>query len=234
MSIQSQIDRIIGEVKTQEAKIAQIKAALEGKAAGGGGGGTDTRFKDFFEGTLTEIYDDTITKLKGYAFRSHITIKSITLPNVTSVGTNTFRECSELHTLDLPKLTAAVTYMCEGCDVLKNLNIPNVTAINNYAFRYCASLERVEVGDCSSIGANSFNGASKLTTLIIRRTGTKATALTATTAFYNTPIESGTGYIYVPSDLVDTFKSASNWTTYAAQIRAIEDYPEICGADIDW
>ena len=34
---------------------------------------------------------------------------------------------------------------------------------------------------------------------------------------------------YVPTSLVDTYKSATNWSTYAEQIRAIEDYPEITG-----
>ena len=42
--------------------------------------------------------------------------------------------------------------------------------------------------------------------------------------FKNTPIASGTGYIYVPRALVDSYKVATNWATYAAQFRALEDY----------
>ena len=47
--------------------------------------------------------------------------------------------------------------------------------------------------------------------------------LNSTNAFTGTP------YIYVPSALVNSYKTATNWSSYAAQIRAIEDYPEICG-----
>jgi hypothetical protein len=55
--------------------------------------------------------------------------------------------------------------------------------------------------------------------------------LASPNAFNNTPIKSGTGYIYVPATLIDSYKSATNWSTYAAQFRAIEDYPEICGGE---
>lgn len=34
---------------------------------------------------------------------------------------------------------------------------------------------------------------------------------------------------YVPTSLVEEYKSATNWSIYAEQIRAIEDYPEITG-----
>ena len=53
--------------------------------------------------------------------------------------------------------------------------------------------------------------------------------LANTNAFTNTPIKSGAGYIYVPAALVDSYKAATNWSVYADQIRAIEDYPDITG-----
>jgi hypothetical protein len=31
----------------------------------------------------------------------------------------------------------------------------------------------------------------------------------------------------VPKSLVDAYKTAENWSTFANQIRAIEDYPEV-------
>lgn len=42
--------------------------------------------------------------------------------------------------------------------------------------------------------------------------------------FQNTPIASGTGYIYVPDELVDSYKNATNWTVYADQIKPLSEY----------
>ena len=53
--------------------------------------------------------------------------------------------------------------------------------------------------------------------------------LSASNAFGNSAIAKGTGYIYVPYALLEQYKVATNWATYANQFRAIEDYPEICG-----
>ena len=59
--------------------------------------------------------------------------------------------------------------------------------------------------------------------MILRNTE-KACGLSNTSALSGTPIESGSGYIYVPAALVDSYKTASNWSTYANQFRALEDY----------
>jgi hypothetical protein len=100
-------------------------------------------------------------------------------------------------------------------------------------FQNCAELEKVDFGtNMASVGTNAFSGCTKLATLIIRggrNGGTAPPTLSNVNAFANTPIAAGTGYVYVDAVLVDKYKSASNWSTYAAQFRAREDYPEITG-----
>lgn len=38
-----------------------------------------------------------------------------------------------------------------------------------------------------------------------------------------TTIEKATGYVYVPDDMVDTYKSATNWSVYASQIKGMSE-----------
>lgn len=111
-----------------------------------------------------------------------------------------------------------------------------------YSFRNCTGLTTLDIGDPARtdiyttsnsedlyFANNTFNGASALQALILRPN--IVAKLQGTQVFSGTPIASGTGYIYVPSALVDSYKAAANWSTYADQIRAIEDYPEITGGE---
>ena len=41
--------------------------------------------------------------------------------------------------------------------------------------------------------------------------------------FQGTPIDTGTGSIYVPDSLVENFKSATNWSSYADVIKPISE-----------
>ena len=104
-----------------------------------------------------------------------------------------------------------------------------VTSIGQYAFYGCSALTAADFPMVTSIGGRAFYGCSHLTNLILR--SSTMCNLPSTNAFTNTPIASGTGYIYVPRALVDSYKAASNWSTFANQFRAIEDYPDICGGE---
>lgn len=228
-------DTIDNEVDTQASLIAQIKTTVNNlpEAGGDGDGGSvvvvDTRFKDLVEGELTEVSDSTITKTKVRAFCNLENLVTVMLPNVTTLNNYTFNNCTALESIDLPGVTTATgTYFCDGCTNLKHVNIPRVSSISTYAFRNCSSLEKLDLGNITALAGNALTNASNLTTLIIRRDATKATTL-STSTLTNTPIVNGTGYVYVPAAMLDTFKNATNWAAIADQIRAIEDYPEICG-----
>ena len=102
-----------------------------------------------------------------------------------------------------------------------------VTKVGPYVFYGCSKLTSLDFANVTSINANAFEACSTLETLILR--STTVCTLAATSAFASTKIASGTGYVYVPSILLDAYKEATNWSKY--QFRTIEAYPEICGGE---
>jgi hypothetical protein len=102
----------------------------------------------------------------------------------------------------------------------------NVTSIRGFAFFNCVRLSKVDLTAATSVGERAFQN-STVRTLILRSN----TVVPAGDKYvcWGTPIKNGDGYIYVPRNLVDSYKSNSNWSAYATQFRAIEDYPEITG-----
>ena len=61
---------------------------------------------------------------------------------------------------------------------------------------------------------------------VIHQKSNTITTLSNVNAFQNTPIASGTGYIYVADNLVSTYKSATNWSAYASQIKGLSELEE--------
>lgn len=118
--------------------------------------------------------------------------------------------------------TSVREYAFRGCYALVTVDLPQVKEINMAAFSYCAALEIVDFPQVTRIKAQAFSNCSALSACILRNE--TAVTLDNTNVFTNTPIASGTGYIYVPSALLDTYEAATNWSTYAEQIRALEEY----------
>ena len=199
----------------------------------------DTSFIDaYVSGNLAEftdetIYDDTAFSCP-YILREQTHLVTVNMPNVIRLNNGVFYNCTSLQNVNLPKVA-----MLSGGNAfyhntsLSQIELPMCSSIAIRSFEGCTSLRRVDIGknnttDGVDIGTNVFLNCSILSAFIIRLTYGVG-SLSNTNAFSGTPIESGTGYIYVPSALINTYKTASNWSTFQAQFRAIEDYPDICG-----
>ena len=103
-----------------------------------------------------------------------------------------------------------------------------ITTLTRYCFRYHSSLITIDLPKLTSIEYGAWYECSNLTTLILR--SSSLCSLSNTMVFYLTPIAKGSGYIYVPrallsdDDSTKDYRKATNWTTYANQFRALEDY----------
>lgn len=192
---------------------------------GGGGstGGTDERFKQLVEGTLTEVNDSEITKIKQYGFSNINSLETVNLPSVESIEACAFSGCFKLSEVKL-----------------KGLAVPR------NAFEMCYRLKKIDISFAESIGTYAFTANYSLLALILR--DNTLCSLSSTTAFsscyhiHGTPIigwnEEGKkdGYIYVPSALIEQYKVATNWVTFADQFRALEDYTVdgTTTGELDW
>lgn len=162
----------------------------------------DTSAEDgFVTGELTEYRNDRVTYINSYAFATMHSLAMVSVPTVDMVGMAAFYACPGLTTVDMP----------------------SARVIHTEAFYNCTALERLDLPSISTIFDEVFYRCSSLTTLILRRTS--VSTLRHTNALASTPIASGEGYIYVPDSLVDSYKAATNWSTYASQIKPISELP---------
>ena len=160
------------------------------------------------------------------ASRLNNTIKSYKNDEVETIPAYAFYGCTVLKSVAFPSCEDVRNDAFYNCVALINVELPNVISIKDSAFRLCIVLSSIDLPLLTSIASNAFRDCRKLQSIILR---SQTVCTLGGNAFLSTLIASGAGYIYVPADLVESYKTATNWVTYANQIRAIEDYPEITG-----
>lgn len=131
-----------------------------------------------------------------------------------------------LATFDAPELTqlsANAGYLFIDSQLTEFI-CPKLTLLGSYMFDGSTSLELVDVAPRIKVEERAFYGCSSLKALVLRHTS--AITLRNVDALTGTPIASGTGYIYVPDALKTTYQAATNWSTYSAQFRSLEDYTD--------
>ena len=182
--------RTKGGTSAQLAFPAEFVSAIEDIETGGGDPYELAR--KMANATITEFVDDTITSLRARAFSECSALAAFRAHNVTSIGASAFAN-SGITSIALPHVWYA-TYI-------------------NYIFENCKKLTIADLAG-QSVNLGQFNGCVLLDTLILRRTSSNFT-LGNINAFNNTPFASGKtgGTLYVPSTLIASYQSATNWST---------------------
>lgn len=163
------------------------------------GGGKDySAFKARVDGSLTEVTAemlDGVTSIVNNAFSGYQPLISIDIPNsVTSIGNSAFNACNGLTSVTISS---------------------GVTSIGDNAFNSCQYLSSIIIpSSVTSIGVYAFFSCFRLSSVTVEATTPPTVGVGA---FANI----GSLNIYVPSESVETYKSASGWSSYASYIQAI-------------
>lgn len=172
------------------------------------------------EGTVTEISNDKVKRVGRYAFYNNNKITKADFPKANVIEEYAFGGCTSLS--DITATGSVNNNAFYRCSKLEKISVYG-SSIGSSVFSFCTSLKSAYFRLSSQVGSYAFQQCSKLNMLVLRRPMMTCT-LSSTNAFTGTPIAQGTGYIYVPRALIETYKAATNWVTYANQFRAIEDY----------
>ena len=181
------------------------------------------------------------TYIGSNAFYSCYSLASITIPNsVTSIDTYAFFMCYSLASITMPDgITRIGLHMFRNCYSLASITIPNsVTSIGHSVFYYCYSLASITMPDgITRIENSAFYNCYSLASITIPNSVTSIVAYTFYkcycvafydfTAYTTVPKLASTNVftgipadcqIRVPASLVDAWKAATNWSTYADHI----------------
>lgn len=168
-------------------------------------------------------------KTIGYAaFESNRSVTSISLPEVTTVAKYTFMSWQGCTQFDLPKLENITELAFSGCSAVQRLDLPRARKLDTKALGSMSHLKWVRIGGTANDDmfryASIFDSCPQLEAIVID--GVTSVPQCLVTTFNGSAVAAETCYIYVPANMVEAFKTADYWSTYANQIRAIEDYTD--------
>ena len=161
-----------------------------------------------------------VTSIPDYAFNYCYGLTSIVIPeSVTSIGNSAFYGCYSLTTIVIPEgVTSIGTNAFNSCYSLTSIVIPeSVTSIGINAFNSCRSLTSIVIPEgVTSIGNEAFATCHSLKNYVFNCS--IVPTLSNTNAFGS---NNKSAYIWVRDELVDSYKSATNWSTYASYIKPL-------------
>ena len=171
--------------------------------------------------SLSQISLPMCSYIGNGAFGYCYSLSQVNLPICETVNTVVFTNCSHLTSIDLPMCKVVGQQAFDECSSLSQVNLPMCSYIGSYAFRNCYSLSQISLPVCNYIADYAFWFCSSFN--IITLGYSSVCSLINSNAFSKTQITSSTGSIYVPTSLVDAYKSATNWSYFSTQIFPISE-----------
>lgn len=178
------------------------------------------------------VLPSSLTEIGSGVFNGCTSLSSINLPDsITSISSRSFYNCQAMNIdVNLPNLTTlggstnSQAFANSGIKSISSLGtISTIYGYNRVGTFYgCTNLSKAILpSTLIDIQTGAFNGCTSLSTVVIE--ATTPPTLADIYVFNNTPIASGTGYIYAPDASVDAYKAATNWATYEAQIKPLSE-----------
>lgn len=162
----------------------------------------------------------TVTSIGSSAFNGCLGLRFLAIHrNASSIGLNVFFNCNTLQHICLPGNASAIhNGLASQCYALADMTLPSIAIINNNALSNCWSLACVACPpSVTTIGAGAFANCYGLQYLDFTSHASVPT-LANVNALSGIPADCK---IRVPASLVNEWKTATNWATYADHIEGV-------------
>lgn len=163
--------------------------------------------------SLVEIHMPKVTSIGNDCFNSSRTLVTFDVPNLQRAGGNSLVYCplTNLHILpEFERFNSTIGFRDARFTVFALPKINN--AVTNM-FLNCNNVVTVDIGpNLANIPSQMFNGNAVLANIIFRRTSL-VTLQNANGLWGNTNEPPVHKVIYVPSALISSYQTASNWST---------------------
>ena len=171
---------------------------------------------------LTSVDVTSAQTIGSYAFTS-ARFSSISLPYCKSIYTTAFGHNPSLKTISLPQCT----YIGGGnvfinCSALSSISAPALTTLSGGSiFANCTALTTLSFPKLATLsGVGVFYSCTNLSSLYLMNSA--VCTLPSRATFNSGPFSStGTGTIYVPASLYNSYLASTNWKSFSARLASI-------------
>lgn len=187
---------------------------------------------DYITNDIVDYVNQKLTQLGQYKFYYMPSIHNVRCDAVINIGKYTLYGCSSLKHLYFPNVVSIEEHVFHtlGCE---NLILPNLKTMGAACFVNTTTLKRLIIPKCVSLTPNtcsstgiyvldagntslipSSSSMPNLTILVLRNN--------VLTTLENRSCIRSIEEIYVPQDLIEQYKVATNWATYADKFKPLE------------